>query len=190
MKLLIAILLLHFSIWAGVTTQNYEFHSSSQLEIHGTSTAHDWDAVVGDFRGSFELDSNKGIEGIQNLQFEADVLSIISGRDGMDDRLYKGMKADDYPTIGYKLTYIEEFGRGLDGWTILNSKGYLTIAGEERFVIFNVEAKERTDGAIEIKGEVPLFMTDYGIKPPSALMGVIKAGNEVSIKFYIVATQQ
>ena len=30
--------------------------------------------------------------------------------------------------------------------------------------------------------ETPLKMTDFGMKPPTAMMGMIKSGNDVTVK--------
>jgi len=39
------------------------------------------------------------------------------------------------------------------------------------------------DGTIEARGEVPILMSDYGIKPPTALFGALRASNRVVVKF-------
>jgi hypothetical protein len=31
--------------------------------------------------------------------------------------------------------------------------------------------------------EVPILMTDYGVKPPTALLGTLRTGNRVLVKF-------
>ena len=38
---------------------------------------------------------------------------------------------------------------------------------------------------IVIEGEKSILMTDYGIKPPKALLGTIKTGNKINIIFKI-----
>jgi len=39
------------------------------------------------------------------------------------------------------------------------------------------------DGSVMAKGLVPIKMTDYGIKPPTAIFGRVKTGNEVKVNF-------
>ena len=39
------------------------------------------------------------------------------------------------------------------------------------------------DKQFQVKGEVPLKMSDFGIDPPTAMMGTLKTGNEVVIKY-------
>jgi len=39
------------------------------------------------------------------------------------------------------------------------------------------------DGTVIAKGSVPIKMTDYGIKPPTALFGRLKTGDDVKVNF-------
>ena len=47
-----------------------------------------------------------------------------------------------------------------------------------------VSARELVEA---ITGELPLLMTDFGIKPPSFMFGALKVGNEVKVKFTLKA---
>ena len=38
-------------------------------------------------------------------------------------------------------------------------------------------------GASFLTGQLPIRMTDYGIKPPTAMMGTIKTGDDVKVTF-------
>ena len=39
------------------------------------------------------------------------------------------------------------------------------------------------DQIINIKGEKTLKMSDFDVKPPTALLGTLKTGNDITIKF-------
>jgi hypothetical protein len=53
----------------------------------------------------------------------------------------------------------------------------------ENKVEMDVIASRMPDGSVMAKGLVPIKMTDYGIKPPTAIFGRVKTGNEVKVNF-------
>ena len=47
---------------------------------------------------------------------------------------------------------------------------------------------ERKDGDALVRGQIALLMTDFGIKPPVALMGMLKTDPKVTVTFETVLT--
>jgi hypothetical protein len=41
----------------------------------------------------------------------------------------------------------------------------------------------QADGSIAVRGSVPLFMSDFGIEPPTAMLGMLKTADQVTVKF-------
>ena len=68
--------------------------------------------------------------------------------------------------------------------------GYLTIAGVTKVIGLDIAAKETADGSYEITGSEKLKMTTYGIDPPTAMMGAMTTGDEVTINFRTVLVQK
>jgi hypothetical protein len=50
-----------------------------------------------------------------------------------------------------------------------------------------VNASRLSEGKVTAEGEQTLLMTDFGIKPPSFMLGTLKVGNEVKVKFNLKA---
>jgi hypothetical protein len=46
-----------------------------------------------------------------------------------------------------------------------------------------VNGTREPGGAYVLTGQLPIRMSDYGIKPPTAMMGTIKTGNDVKVTF-------
>ena len=65
----------------------------------------------------------------------------------------------------------------------IRAAGTLKIAGAENPVTMDVVATRLPDGTIKAVGTVPIKMTAFGVKPPSAMFGTIKTGDEVKVKF-------
>ena len=60
--------------------------------------------------------------------------------------------------------------------------GNLTIGGQTRLVGVDVELEPAADG-LHAHGAVQVRQTDFGIKPYSALMGMLKVADEVEVDF-------
>ena len=45
---------------------------------------------------------------------------------------------------------------------------------------------QRRDAALVVTGSLPLLMTDYGIKPPTAMLGMLTTDPKVTVSFETV----
>jgi polyisoprenoid-binding protein YceI len=100
----------------------------------------------------------------------------------MDDNLYKALKANDTPEISYILATFDTAPGEVDGFT-LKTNGTLAIAGKENKLTMDVVAVRLPDGSVKATGVVPIKMTDFGIKPPTAMFGTLRTGDEVKVNF-------
>jgi polyisoprenoid-binding protein YceI len=115
----------------------------------------------------------------------AQVKSIKSGKESMDENTYESMNADDYPTINFELTKIKNMDK--DSVYSLMTMGKLTINNVTKEIPINVKIKKLGSKA-SIEGSKTFKMTDYGIDPPSMFLGTINTGNEITIKFNLKLT--
>jgi hypothetical protein len=104
--------------------------------------------------------------------------TLTSPKEGIDKNMHKALKVDAYPDITFRLMRLE---RG-DAPDVLHALGTLQIAGVSREVALNLAATQR-GGAVSVKGELQLLMTDYGVTPPKALMGMLKTDPKVTVTF-------
>ena len=59
--------------------------------------------------------------------------------------------------------------------------GTLTVAGVERPIELVLDVKEQS-GALHVSGSRDLLMTDFGIKPPTMFMGMLKTDDKITIR--------
>lgn len=155
----------------------------SSIYIDGTSTLHDWTSTVEEMSGTLnaELEGNK-LAKLRSINVSIPVKSIKSGKSGMDKNTYNALEESSHPSIKFKLkTYSI-------GETELTLNGELTIAGTTKMVKIKTpyEMKENT---IEIEGKHTMKMTDFNIEPPTAVMGTIKTGDEIVVRYNLVFNQ-
>lgn len=151
---------------------------SSEMTIDGTSTVHDWTSIVEVIEGSVQIDAKDGkILSVKELNLSIPVKSIKSGKNAMDKNTYKAMKESAHKFILFKLSGVESGHESLEYW------GNLTIAGVSKEIRGSLKYIQSNGSGFAFKGEVSLKMSEYGIDPPKAVMGTIKTGDEIIIKF-------
>ena len=64
--------------------------------------------------------------------------------------------------------------------------GEVTVAGKTAKVEIPIVGERKEGGAMTGEGTVKLLMTDFGIKPPVALLGTLRTKNEIEIKFQVL----
>ena len=105
--------------------------------------------------------------------------SLASEKDGLDKNMHNALKAAEHPDITFKLLRFEN--KPAPG-TGLRAIGVLRVAGVDRQVAIDITS-ERKDAALIVKGTLALLMTDFGIAPPKAMMGMLKTDPKVTITF-------
>lgn len=162
----------------------------SKLWIDGTSNLHGWTCRATKLDAAIDLDAEIASQiatappkALKRVQVRVPVKSLKCGHDAMDNNLYKALKADETAEISYILATFEAApGEAKDTFT-LHTVGTLAIAGTEKKIEMDVVATRLADGSVTAKGLVPIKMTDFGIKPPTAIFGRLKTGDEVKVNF-------
>ena len=157
----------------------------TRVTIEGTSTIHDWKMEGAAIQGSIQSDPATWVassEPAASVKVAIRVDSIRSEHGKMDDLMQKALKASSNPEIRYELLSAKV--TKVAGETIMMAtNGKLTIAGATRDLAMDITATRLDDSRYVITGEAPIRMPDYGIKPPTAMLGTIKTGPDVKISF-------
>ncbi|HMX41617.1 MAG TPA: YceI family protein [Saprospiraceae bacterium] len=185
-SLAIALLLTVFHVFG---QSNYRV-SGYNMVIKGTSNLHDWESSVKEVRANGTLLTDaSGLNAIQSLYVEVPVRSIKSSKGSiMDGKTYDALRSGDHPNITYKLERVSGINKKSGGFD-LNASGYLTIAGTTNKIDLYVQGRIGGDGGITFSGSKKLKMTDYKVKPPTALLGTLTTGDDVEIVFQVTLKQ-
>ncbi len=162
-----------------------------QITIAGSSNVHEWTAGTAAVRvthaelGAAVSGPAFGEEIVRPgalVAFEIAVpaASLTSGKDGLDKNMYKALKVKEHAEITFRLTRLDAAADG-----VFKAAGVLRVAGVERDVVLDL--RTRTSGStLTVTGAVDLLMTDFGIKPPTAMLGMLKTDPKVTITFETV----
>lgn len=164
----------------------------SEITVEGTSTLHAFHCKTNkimayvDVDPGYTKDLTKIAKPIVSVKVNVLVKSLACGNGQMDKNLYSTLNADKTPMITYTLSGYDVLN-GLSASFAANTKGTLKISGTEKLVDMKVNASRLAEGKVTAEGEETLLMTDFGIKPPSFMLGTLKVGNEIKVRFNLNA---
>ena len=155
---------------------------TSSFVIQGTSSLHDWEMISNSCKGNLEYKNGDESINLENITIRVGVTTLKSGKKIMDKKCYKALKHDNFPNIIYRFKKINSISKNGNSKYKASLNGSLDIAGVVKPVNIDVDI-ELKDGIMNIKGNKPLQMTDYDVEPPTALLGTLKTGNDITIVF-------
>lgn len=167
-------------------SQETYYTKDFKMSVAGTSTLHDWESSVTKVNASATIDMESSkLQAIKSLNVTIPVKSIESPKGRiMDNKTYDALKSDKYPNITFRLSKASISGAET-GKPKVSATGRLTIAGTTKTVNLYATGKTDSSGNITFTGSKSLKMTDYNMDPPTALMGTIKTGDEVTVSYQL-----
>ena len=163
--------------------------ASARVSIAGTSNIHEFTASTTDVRvARLVLASGVGGPGllaavvnpgaVEAFEIAVRAAALSSPKEGLDKNMHKALKVAEFKDITFRLVRLE-------AKPALRATGMLKIAGVEKEVAFDLKTAA-TATTLTVTGDVALLMTDYGITPPKALLGMLKTDPKVTIAFETV----
>jgi polyisoprenoid-binding protein YceI len=163
--------------------------STAKVTVNGNSTLHPWTAssstvkVTGiELAAAGEGDALQyALEPGALTAFDVaiPVRSLSSPKDGIDKNMHKALKAEQHADIRFRLKALDKTASGH------RAVGLLTIAGVEKEVALDLQV-QRKDETLAVTGTTAIVMTDFGVTPPKAMMGMIKTDPKVQITFELL----
>lgn len=170
-------------------SDSYIFSGDTQLFIDGTSSLHDWTCDVERTEGRFATSSTDDGSSfsVDSGSLSVSVDDIECGKGTMNKKLRKALTINDAESIDFVLTAARVASTD-DGDLSFDFSGDLSIAGTTRPVSLTAIGSSESD-TIRLEGSYSLLQTDFGVDPPSALLGRLKTGDEVTIRFVVTAAR-
>ncbi len=160
---------------------------SAKAVVHGTSSLHDWESKVTKMegKGAFKTKDNELVS-IKDVEIKIAVKGIKS-KEGkkMDDKTYETFKSDKNPYIIYTFSNAAVKVDASHAVTI-EASGQLDMAGSTQPVSLLASGIELPNGDMQLSVSKKLKMTDFNMKPPVMMLGTIKVGDEITVKFDFV----
>jgi hypothetical protein len=200
---------------AGATTE-LRLLPSSQVWLDGKTNVNAWQCVGDSLRADLSIHaaaadlerrlgdwqrrpSGSRLDGVgeQTAGWDAEVelripvKALECGNAAMEHDMRKALRAAQYPEIGYRFVRLSEARYAPAGSVpafALRVEGEITLAGASRPVTLDVTATQLAPHRYRLRGGLPLRMTDFGIEPPVALLGLIRARDELWVSVDLEVT--
>lgn len=130
----------------------------------------------------------KNIPATARVRISIDAASYRSDNPKRDRAVtQKALESGKFPTIEFDSTSVVGVVETGPNQGLAIVSGLLNLHGEARATTFPVQATLGADGTLVAEGEVKFDYEDYRIKVPGLLFGAFEAGDEVTVRFHIVA---
>ncbi|MBK7477958.1 MAG: YceI family protein [Haliscomenobacter sp.] len=166
----------------------------SKLSLSGTSNVNKFNCACNQKFSPLTISAAASSNRSQ-IVFDRTVLKLTTmkldcGQKIMNKDMYRALKADEYPYITIELKKAQfPLGVTIDDcaeWVELDAETVITIAGQARKVPLKVKARNLASGRFQFRSAQSVNMTDFGIEPPTAMMGAIKVRNAITIQFDLI----
>lgn len=154
------------------------------FEVTGTSTVHDWSMKSTEGTGSANLIlTDSKLTDIKSLTITLDAESIKSSKTSMDEVAYEALDTKNHKTVRYVLKSADKLNE-----TTWDFTGTYTIAGVSRDFKTQVRITANENGNFTLKGSNRVTFGDFEMAPPTAALGVVRTGKDLTILFNITLT--
>jgi hypothetical protein len=179
-------------VWAGSLLAQSEIRSRflvdpvSRLHIHGQSNVNVFTCTCQQAFHPlpFQITGHKDRDklGFRHTVLKVETRLFDCGNKVMNRDMYIALRANDYPEMSIELEAIEQNGPLPQTWQEMKVWTRITIAGVSQRVMLPARVRQPAEGRWQIKAKKELKMTDFKINPPTALMGMIKTYDEITIE--------
>ena len=160
---------------------------ANKMSVQGSSTLHDWESEItkADLKGEI-LVNNSQLKEVKNLEVKIPVESIKSTKGKMmDSKTYDAFNSSKNPYIVYTL---KDAKVNPDG--TIDGNGTLTMAGVTKPMQVKAKYKVLSNGDVQLIVSRTFKMSEFKMDPPTAMMGSIKVGDEVTVNFDVVVNSK
>lgn len=168
----------------------------SRVWVEGGSTVRGWSCAAAQVAGSVTsgptataLTLDELGSAVASVELRIPVAGLDCGNGTMDGHLRKALKGSEHETIVFRMQSYSS-NAPVDGASTLELRGTLAIAGAEQPVVIKAAATRESDGTLRVQGNHPIRMTQWGVKPPSLMLGTMKVRDDVVVHFDMKLRQQ
>jgi len=180
-----------------VTAQKYVISDASTMTIYGSANVTDWEAKVKTISGEVVLRNSENANWadadaswFEEVRITMPVGDIDADSRRMNNNMHDYLKKSNHPNITYELK--EGKSLALDGNpdATLTAIGVVTAAGVSHEIEHEVKISKSENGDLVISGSKDLEMSDFNIDPPTAMLGSVRARNEMTIEFELILVKE
>jgi len=163
--------------------RNLTLAKESKIWLEGTSTVRSFKCSATKLDMAVVAEPEEApADMVKTASLVVPVAQLECGNKTMNEHMRKALKAEANPQISWKMTSYQVEGSNV----LINGK--LTIAGKENPIVIRGTGSV-DNGTIRFKGSKQFKMTEYGVKPPSLMLGTMKVGDPITVSFDLVLSE-
>ncbi|CAN5509870.1 hypothetical protein BH23BAC4_BH23BAC4_14160 [soil metagenome] len=164
----------------------YTVDADSRFWIDGTSTMGTYVCESSRVSGQGRVD---GGDTRMEAEIVVPVRAFDCGQSRMNRDFIAALRADRHPDLRFLLHRAEMLDQEAHpgAWVRVRARGTIRLAGTERPIVIEARGRRLGNNQVRIRGSHALRMTDFGVDPPSGLMGLVRAHDQVVARFDLVA---
>lgn len=201
MRTLFSFLLTLLVLGGAAAQVRVEVLPESRLVISGTSSINRFSCVGSEINGygvleplSAKLATPVELAGAADpeVSFAMKVRSFDCGNDKMNEDFYAALKSDRHPLIHFDMRGASILSSPSEAseWLRFRVRGEIKLAGVSKVIDVDMRGRQLPDDRVYATGSRPLRMSDFGIEPPTALWGLIKANDRIEVKFELIGAPE
>jgi hypothetical protein len=167
-----------------------ELQPESRLWVVGSSTVRGFQCQASTFGAKLESGANAvaevlaGDKAVSTIEISIPAEKLDCRNGTMNEHMRKALKVKEFPTITFRAASYE-LARAADSVHV-TLVGSLTMGGVEKPITIKAIAKPGPNGTLVVSGTQAIRMTEFGLKPPSLMLGTMKVDEKVTVGFDMV----
>ena len=178
-------------LMAAATREPLELQPESRLWVAGTSTVRSFECQAGAFDAKIESTGSDAVaailageKAVSNVEITVPAEKLDCRNGTMNEHMRKALKAKEFPTIVFRASSYD-LARSTDSVGV-SLTGSLTLGGVQKPIAVKATAKRGAEGTLVVSGAREVRMTEFGLKPPTLMLGTLKVDDKVTVGFDVV----
>lgn len=164
---------------------------TSRLWVAGNSTVRSFECKATEFDASVATSGPGaaqalagGEKAVTTVTVTVPAARLDCANGTMNEHMLKALKAKEHGDITFVLS---SYDVAREGQTVKGTlDGRLTLGGVTKPISLTATGTATPDGSLRVSGVHELNMKDYGLKPPSLMMGAMKVKETVKVHFDLI----
>ncbi len=183
--------LLPLTVAAARVVMPLDLQPESRLRVAGTSTVRSFQCQATSFDAKIESAAAgavaavlAGEKAVSAVTVTVPVEKLDCKNSTMNEHMRKALKASQNPTVVFRVNAYE-LTRAADAVAV-TLDGTLTLGGVEKPITVIAQAKPGENGTLLVSGTREVRMTEFGLKPPTLMLGTMKVDERIKVGFDVV----
>lgn len=178
------------TFWINAVPKRVIIQDGSKIYLEGTTNVNTFRCHCEDY---FEpkylevaIEPSRYIYQKAHLKITAKKLNCHNEK--MNRDMYAALKSDIHPAIQIELLdnwYDTNKSATMNTWFDIKARIKLTITHVTKEMYIQGKVKRTSANSFELHGKKDILLTDFGITPPQAMLGMIKVNDQISLSFFL-----